>query len=96
MQLALEQHLLSELAVVATRDAYLDSLTPDGFDRDFPLLLEPKLNHFRILLEEWRVSIYAQHLRTQQPVSEKRLNKYKPSFNLNVFPEETIKEDRSV
>ena len=57
-------------------DAYCDSLTPDGFNRDFALILEPKLNHFRILLEEWRVSIYAQHLRTQQPVSEKRLNKY--------------------
>ena len=25
--------------------------------------------------------------------AEKRLNKYKPPFNLNIFPKETIKED---
>ena len=33
----------------------------------------PDLHDFSILLEEWRVSIFAQHLKTMQPVSEKRL-----------------------
>jgi len=33
----------------------------------------PDLYDFSILLEEWRVSIFAQHLKTMQPVSEKRL-----------------------
>jgi len=33
----------------------------------------PALYDFSISLEEWRVSIFAQHLTTMQPVSEKRL-----------------------
>ena len=33
------------------------------------------LGEFRWLLEEWRVSLFAQPLGTQEPVSLKRLNK---------------------
>lgn len=57
-------------------DDYCRSLTPDGFSADYPLVTNAHLRHFRIMLEEWRVSIYAQHLRTQMPVSHKRLKNY--------------------
>jgi len=46
------------------------------FDGSYLFIIKPHLKQFAILLEEWRVSIYAQHLRTQQPVSDKRLNTY--------------------
>ena len=55
---------------------YCREATPSTLEQDFPLILNAHLCHFRILLEEWRVSIYAQQLRTQHPVSDKRLNKY--------------------
>jgi ATP-dependent helicase HrpA len=42
---------------------------------DFIYTTQPRLKEFSLLLQEWRVSIYAQHLRTQIPVSEKRLQK---------------------
>lgn len=38
-------------------------------------LSDPELDHFRWLIEEQRVSWYAQQLGTQETVSEKRLNK---------------------
>jgi ATP-dependent helicase HrpA len=38
-------------------------------------IVAPELTHFRWLLEEQRVSWYAQHLGTNETVSEKRLNK---------------------
>jgi ATP-dependent RNA helicase HrpA len=37
---------------------------------------EPKLEEFRWLIEELRVSLFAQELRTPQPVSAKRLQKF--------------------
>jgi ATP-dependent helicase HrpA len=36
---------------------------------------DPKLTEFRWLLEELRVSLFAQELRTPMPVSAKRLQK---------------------
>ncbi len=57
-------------------EQYCQALTPAGFESDYPLIINPHLNHFRIMLEEWRVSIYAQHLKTQIPVSDKRLSTY--------------------
>ena len=36
---------------------------------------DPRLDEFRWLLEELRVSLFAQELRTPQPVSAKRLEK---------------------
>jgi ATP-dependent helicase HrpA len=36
---------------------------------------DPRLEEFRWLLEELRVSLFAQELRTPQPVSVKRLEK---------------------
>ena len=35
----------------------------------------PQLNHYRWMLEEYRVSLFAQELKTRFPVSEKRLKK---------------------
>jgi ATP-dependent helicase HrpA len=37
---------------------------------------DPKLEEFRWLIEELRVSLFAQELRTPLPVSAKRLNKF--------------------
>ena len=34
---------------------------------------DPELERYRWLLEEWRVSLFAQELKTREPVSEKRL-----------------------
>ena len=38
-------------------------------------LQDPKLDEFRWMLEELRVALYAQELRTPMPVSVKRLQK---------------------
>ena len=35
-----------------------------------------ELNHYRWMLEEYRVSLFAQELKTKFPISEKRLKKY--------------------
>ena len=43
--------------------------------RDYVFHRSPALYDFSILLEEWRVSIFAQHLKTMRPVSEKRIRK---------------------
>ena len=40
---------------------------------DYVFLSYPLLREFAILLEEWRVSLFAQHLKTMLPVSEKRV-----------------------
>jgi ATP-dependent helicase HrpA len=37
-------------------------------------VVDPELQGFRWLLEEYRVSLFAQELRTAVPVSEKRLD----------------------
>jgi ATP-dependent helicase HrpA len=34
---------------------------------------DPELERYRWLLEEWRVSVFAQELKTREPISEKRL-----------------------
>ncbi|MFT5136322.1 MAG: ATP-dependent helicase HrpA [Arenicella sp.] len=52
-----------------------DLLSGTDLGLDFAYTLEPALRDFAILLEEWRVSLFAQQLRTQLPVSEKRLTK---------------------
>ncbi|RMF17527.1 MAG: ATP-dependent RNA helicase HrpA [Gammaproteobacteria bacterium] len=37
--------------------------------------VDPELEHFRWMLEEWRVSVFAQQLKTRFPISDKRLEK---------------------
>ncbi|MDT8452638.1 MAG: ATP-dependent RNA helicase HrpA [Gammaproteobacteria bacterium] len=39
-------------------------------------IISPQLEHYRWMLEEYRVSLFAQELKTQFPVSEKRLKAY--------------------
>ena len=46
-----------------------DVATPEGWARD------PQLVLYRWMLEEYRVSLWAQQLGTKVPVSDKRLNK---------------------
>ena len=81
-RLARLEHFINsplERALQAQQERFNDycrEATPSTLEQDFPLILNAHLCHFRILLEEWRVSIYAQQLRTQHPVSDKRLNKY--------------------
>lgn len=45
------------------------------FGLEYAYLNIPELKAFSVLLEEWRVSLFAQQLRTQFPVSEKRISK---------------------
>lgn len=40
------------------------------------LLIQPDLNHFRFLLEEMRISLFAQSIKTKEKISFKRLEKY--------------------
>ena len=54
----------------------IDQLSTPELGVDFVYLNYPALTEFSLMLEEWRVSIFAQHLRTQTPVSEKRLRKF--------------------
>lgn len=54
----------------------VDQLSSPELGVDFVYLNYPTLTEFSLMLEEWRVSIFAQHLRTQTPVSEKRLRKF--------------------
>lgn len=51
-------------------------LQRESLGLDFVFSRAPELIEFSRMLEEWRVSIFAQHLRTQIPVSEKRLRKF--------------------
>ena len=63
------------LAEIQNRyDDKLSELTSDGLQVDYVFSLNPRLIEFTYMLEEWRVSIFAQHLKTRIPVSEKRLN----------------------
>lgn len=43
---------------------------------DFVFLSQPSLLTFHWMLQEWRLSIFAQHLKSKIPVSEKRLQKF--------------------
>ena len=54
----------------------VNSLSHPNLDLDYVFIATPKLVEFSRMIEEWRVSIFAQHLRTQMPVSEKRLLKF--------------------
>jgi len=57
-------------------NAKIEELTHPELELDFVFLSHPELVEFSQMLQEWRVSIFAQHLRTQRPVSEKRLSKF--------------------
>jgi len=57
-------------------NAKIDELSRAELGLDFVFLSKPALVEFSRMLQEWRVSIFAQHLRTQIPVSEKRLRKF--------------------
>lgn len=46
---------------------YLDYIETEAYT--------PALDEYRWLIEEWRISLFAQHLKTAQPVSAKRLEK---------------------
>ena len=52
-------------------------------------------DNFKIVLQTVHTTIGEALVYNTIP-AEKCLNKYKPPFNLNIFPEETIEEDRSV
>ena len=69
-----EEMALAELQKDLLRK--IDELSTPELGIDFVYLNHPTLTEFSMMLEEWRVSIFAQHLRTQTPVSEKRLRKY--------------------
>jgi ATP-dependent helicase HrpA len=54
----------------------IDELSHPHLALDFVFLRYPALKEFSKMLLEWRVSIFAQHLKTQMPISEKRLRKF--------------------
>ena len=54
-------------------DTKIDLLSHAELELDFVFLSHPALVEFSKMLQEWRVSIFAQHLKTQIPISEKRL-----------------------
>lgn len=54
----------------------VNQLARPEFELDYVFLSYPKLAKFRVMLEEWRVSVFAQQLRTRIPVSQKRLENY--------------------
>jgi ATP-dependent helicase HrpA len=54
----------------------IDELSHAELELDFVFLSYPALVEFSKMLLEWRVSIFAQHLKTQIPISEKRLRKF--------------------
>jgi len=64
-------------------NAKIDELAHPELELDFVFLSYPTLTEFNHMLQEWRVSIFAQHLKTQIPVSEKRLSKFWISKVLN-------------
>jgi len=64
-----------EVALAHFQSQFDKKITDFDGDLGFVYHSQPTLRDFAILLEEWRVSLFAQHLRTQFPVSEKRLRK---------------------
>ncbi|MFT6409082.1 MAG: ATP-dependent helicase HrpA [Arenicella sp.] len=54
----------------------IDELSHPQLEPDYVFLSYPALVEFSKMLQEWRVSIFAQHLKTQIPISEKRLRKF--------------------
>jgi len=71
---AKEESALAELQTMF--DNKVRELTHADLASDYVFTHTPQLVEFARMLEEWRVSIFAQHLRTQIPVSEKRLRKF--------------------
>ncbi len=71
---------------VAAKQAILDRLISEQLKgaqaKDSSLAVDyvfhqnPALLHYKIMLDEWRVSLFAQHLKTQFSISEKRLDAY--------------------
>jgi len=57
-------------------DQKLIELQINDLELDYVYSVKPELFDFARMLEEWRVSIFAQHLKTQMPVSEKRLSSF--------------------
>ena len=64
------------IEIQAMFDKRVQELQLEKLPLDFVFARAPALIEFARMLEEWRVSIFAQHLRTQMPVSEKRLRKF--------------------
>jgi hypothetical protein len=56
-------------------------LSDRGHGADGSGAAEETLERFRFLLEEYRISLYAQHLKTLAPVSEKRLHALSEDFD---------------
>lgn len=50
--------------------------TSEHIETSFAYVNHPKLQEYEFLLEEWRVSLFAQQLKTRLPVSAKRLDKF--------------------
>jgi ATP-dependent helicase HrpA len=57
-------------------DEKVEMLMRSELEFDFVFLSYPELSEFKIMLEEWRVSLYAQHLKANMKVSEKRLKSF--------------------
>jgi len=72
-------HDESALAKLQTQfDQQLSKLQSDAdiYSPDFVFLSQPALLNFHWMLQEWRLSIFAQHLKSKIPVSEKRLKTF--------------------
>ena len=50
--------------------------TPKRIEQSFAYINYPKLQEYEFMLEEWRVSLFAQQLKTRIPISIKRLDKF--------------------
>lgn len=57
-------------------DEAVARLQQDGLGLDFVYAMKPELLEFARMLEEWRVSMFAQHLKTRFPVSAKRVETF--------------------
>ena len=75
--------LNNEHALLSMQSKFDQLINQNKQELDVVYTTQPRLKEFSLLLQEWRVSIYAQHLRTQIPVSEKRLQKAWALLNEN-------------
>ncbi|NND00535.1 MAG: ATP-dependent RNA helicase HrpA [Gammaproteobacteria bacterium] len=76
-QSGLDHAIASIIDDVSEQQRSLHAVLQDqqNVGRDFVYLSKPAYHDFAIMLEESRVSLFAQHLKTRYPVSEKRLKK---------------------
>ena len=61
------------ITIQAKFDSAIASLTQGDYGYDYAYAMQPVLLELHWMLQEWRVSIYAQHLKTRIAVSQKRI-----------------------